>query len=219
MSIRILIADDHTILRQGLRPILESEGEFKVVGEASTGLDALAKIEKLRPDVVLLDLKMPSLGGLEVLRKVQQAFPRTQVVILTMYQKEAHVLEALRHGNCSYVMKGADSELLIEAIRAAARGERFLSPPITEEDIENYIRQAQNQELDPYETLTNREREIIHLVVEGLSNNDIAARLMISPRTVEVHRMRAMHKLRLQNQGELVRFAVQHGIIPLEDTP
>jgi len=219
MSIRILIADDHTILRQGLRPILESEGEFKVVGEASTGLDALAKIEKLRPDVVLLDLKMPSLGGLEVLRKVQQAFPHTQVVILTMYQKEAHVLEALRHGNCSYVMKGADSELLVEAIRAAARGERFLSPPITEEDIENYIRQAQNQELDPYETLTNREREIIHLVVEGLSNNDIAERLMISPRTVEVHRMRAMHKLRLQNQGELVRFAVQHGIIPLEDTP
>lgn len=217
MTINILIADDHTILRQGLRPILESEGEFRVIGEASTGLETLAKIERLRPDVVLLDLKMPSLGGLEVLRKVQQSFPRTQVVILTMFQKEAYVLEALRHGNCSYVMKGADSDLLVQAIRAAARGERFLSPPITEEDVENYARQAQNQDVDPYDTLTNREREIIHLVVEGLSSNEIAARLQISPRTVETHRMHAMHKLRLQNQTELMRFAMQHGIIPMEN--
>jgi DNA-binding NarL/FixJ family response regulator len=218
MTIRILIADDHTILRQGLRPILEMEGEFKIIGEASTGQEALTQIERLRPDVVILDLNMPNQNGLQVLRKMQQSFPRTQIVILTMYQKEAYVLEALRQGNYSYVMKGADSDLLVRAIRAAARGERFLSPPISEEDIENYSRQAQNQDLDPYETLTNREREIIHLVVEGLNSSEIATRLTISPRTVETHRMHAMHKLHLQNQTELMRFAIQHGIIPVEDT-
>jgi len=217
MTIHIVLADDHTILRQGLRALLEAEKDFHVVGEAGTGLETLKVLEKLRPDVLVLDLAMPELGGVEVVRQAQQYYPGLGIVILSMYIKESHVLEALKYRSCSYVKKGDESSELIKAIRMAARGERYLGAPVTEEDIENYIRRTQNQELDLYDTLTNREREILLMVVEGFSNSEIANRLIISPRTVETHRARVMHKLGLQNQAELIRFAVQRGLTPGSD--
>jgi DNA-binding NarL/FixJ family response regulator len=173
-------------------------------------------VESLKPDVVLLDLNMPDLNGLEVIRQLKGARHHPAIVILTMLDKSAFVLETLKQGNYSFVMKGESSERLVEAIRMAVRGERYLSPAIKPEDIERYIEQTQSQEIDLWDTLTNREREIIILVIEGMSNNDIANRLMISRRTVEKHRENATSKLHLEGQNELIRYAINRGIIPVD---
>jgi DNA-binding NarL/FixJ family response regulator len=216
MTIRILLADDHTILRQALAPLLESEKDLHIIGEACTGRETLQQVERLRPDVVLLDLNMPDLNGLEVIRQLEAVYPRPAIVILTMLDKTAFVLEALKHGNASFVMKGESSVRLVEAIHMAVRGERYLSPMIEPDDIDRYVERTKSQEIDLWDTLTNREREIIILVIEGLSNHEIATRLMISRRTVEKHRENAMDKLRMQSQNELIRYAVNRGIIPVD---
>jgi two-component system, NarL family, response regulator NreC len=217
MSIKILLADDHTILRQGLRVLLEAEPDFTVIGEASTGLEVLKKVETLSPDVVVLDLGMPELNGLEVTRKINHDNHGTRIVVLSMHAKEAYVLEALKNGASAYVLKGSDTNELIQAIRQVMHGARYLSPPLTERAVEAYLEMTRQMNLDPYDTLTNREREIFLLVVEGHSNAEVARRLTISPRTVEVHRNNLMHKLGLSNRFDLVRYAMQRGMIPMEE--
>jgi len=212
----IVLADDHHVVRQGLRSVLEAEPEFSVVAEASDGLDAVRRVEDLRPDVLIVDLMMPGLGGLEVTRQVRKCSPQTHVVVLSMHGSEAYVLEALRNGAAAYVLKNASTADLVQAVYEVTSGRRYLSPPLSERGIEAYVERGRTGPADPYELLTTREREVLHLAAEGNSHAGIAARLGISPRTAEVHRANLMRKLNLHSQTELIRFALQRGIVQLE---
>ena len=217
MSISILLADDHTILRQGLRAILEAESDFIIIGEADNGQEALTQIEALKPDVLVLDLALPDMNGLEVIRRMHHGSTHTQVVVLSMHARGAYVQEALKYGTKGYVLKGSDSKELVQAIRLAKLGHHYLSPSLARSSIEAQFQLTQTQRLDPLETLTNREREILPLAASGMSSSGIGEKLSISPRTVEVHRARILHKLGLQNQAELIRYTLQRGILPIEE--
>ena len=212
----IVVADDHPVVRQGLRAVLEAEPGFSIVGEAGDGRHAVELVDNLRPHVLVLDLMMPGLSGVEVSRQVHQRSPVTRVVILSMYDNEAYVLEALRNGAAAYVLKGAGASELIHAIYEVLAGRRYLSPPLSERAIETYLGKALEAPAVPHETLTTREREVLYLAIEGLSNSEVAARLGISPRTAETHRANFMRKLGLQNQTDLIRYAVRHRMIPSE---
>lgn len=212
----LVLADDHPVVRQGLRLVLEAEPDFRVVGEGGEGWETVQLVERLQPDVLLLDVMMPGLSGLEVARQVQQRAPRTRVVILSMHATESYVLEALRAGAMAYVLKESDAAALVQAIREACAGRRYLSPPLSERAIEAYLRKSQAEPLDPYETLTTREREVLHLAAEGHTNPEIGRRLFISPRTVEIHRRNLMRKLGLRTQTDLIRYALQRGLLPAE---
>ncbi len=213
---RIVLADDHPVVRQGLRVLLEAEPDFSVVGEAGDGLETSGLVERLQPDVLVLDLLMPGLDGIEVIRQVRRRTPQTRVVVLSMHSDEAYVLEALGAGAAAYVLKKSTLAELGHAIREAVAGRHYLSPPLSEHAIEAYLEKAKAA-LDPYQTLTPREREVLHLVAEGCTNVEVAARLSISPRTVEMHRSHLMRKLDLHTQTDLVRYALQKGILPLKD--
>jgi DNA-binding NarL/FixJ family response regulator len=212
----IVLADDHHIVRQGLRSLLEAEPGFSVVGETGDGVEAAQLVERLQPGVLVLDLMMPGLNGLEVTRQVSQRSPQTRVVILSMHANEAHVLEALRAGAVAYVLKESTSAELVRAVREAVAGRRYLSPPLSERAIEAYMQKAESVALDPYETLTAREREVLYLVAEGHTNAEIADRLFISRRTVETHRANLMRKLGLRTQTDLISYALRRGILPME---
>lgn len=212
----VVLADDHAVVRQGLRALLEATPEFAIVGEVDDGLKVLEAMERVRPNVLVLDLMMPGLNGLEITRQVHKRFPQIRIVILSMHASEAYVLEALRHGAAGYVLKEATSEEVVQAVREAAAGRRYLSRPLSERAIEAYARKAQETSLDLYETLTSREREVLHLAAEGRSNAEIATRLGISPRTAETHRANLMQKLGLQSQTDLVRYALRRGIVSLD---
>jgi two-component system response regulator NreC len=212
----ILLADDHHVVRQGLRSLLEAEPDFSVVGETGDGLEAAQLVERLRPHVLVLDLMMPGLNGLEVTRRVSQRSPQTRIVILSMHANEAHVLEALRAGASAYVLKESTAAELVRAVREAVAGRRYLSPPLSERAIETYVQKAESAALDSYERLTAREREVLHLVVEGHTNAEIADRLFISRRTVETHRANLMRKLDLRSQTDLISYALRRGILPME---
>jgi len=213
----IVLADDHHIVRKGMRAVLEAEADFRLVGEASDGLEAVQLVERLRPDVLVLDLMMPGLNGLEVARQVGKRSPQTRVLILSMHAGDDYVLEALRTGVTGYVLKDTGMAELVKAVRETVAGRRYLSPALAERAIDAYVLQTKESTLDRYETLTDRERETLHLAAEGLTNTEVAARLSISPRTVETHRANMMRKLSLQNQTELVIYALRRGIIALEE--
>jgi len=215
MPTRILVADDHEIVRQGVRAVLQAEPEFAVVGEATSGLDVLGLVERLRPQVLVLDLMMPGLNGLEVTRQIHRQFPALRILILSMHATESYVLEALRSGAAGYLLKTGSSAEVLEAVRAVVAGKRYLSPPLSERAIEAYAERAQGAS-DAYETLTTRERAVLQLVAEGHSNNAAAERLGISPRTIETHRANLMRKLGLQGQVDLVRYTLRRGILPPE---
>jgi DNA-binding NarL/FixJ family response regulator len=212
----IVLADDHPVVRQGMRALLEAEPDFRVIGEAGDGLEAASLVERLQPDVLVLDLMMPGLSGLETARQVRQRAPRTRVVILSMHADESYVLEALRHGAVGYLLKTSNPTDLVLAVREVAAGRRYLGPPLSERAIEAYIEKTGETPLDPYETLTAREREVLHLSVLGHSNAAIADRLGISPRTVETHRAHVMDKLNLRNQADLIGYAIRRRIIVTE---
>ena len=214
--ISILLADDHPVVRRGLRALLEAVAEFRVVGETGDGLEVVRLVEELRPQVLVLDLMMPGVGGLEVARQVNLRFPTTKVVILSMHANEAYVLEALRNGASAYVLKDAGGGELLQAVRSVVAGSRYLSAPLSERAIADYVEKAKSAPLDPVGELTTREREVLGLAAEGQSTGDIAARLGISPRTAETHRANLMRKLGLHNQTALVRFAIRQGILPPE---
>jgi DNA-binding NarL/FixJ family response regulator len=213
LALTIVLADDHQIVRQGLQAIFRTEPDLRVVGEAAGGPEALRMVERLRPDVLVLDLMIPGLSGLEVARETARLSPRTRVVVLSMHANEAYVVEALRAGANAYVLKEEGARELVSAIREASVGRRYLSASLSEESLQAYGKRESPSIVDPYHTLTRREREVLQLTAEGQSGSEVAARLFISPRTVEAHRANLMHKLGVRNQKELVRYAVQHGIL------
>lgn len=212
----ILLADDHQIVREGLRLLLESEPDLKVVGEAGDGLEAVRLVERLHPDVLVADLMMPGLSGLDVVREVCRTTPRTRAIVLSMHDNEAYVLQALRNGAAGYVLKGGGAAHLAEAVRTVAGGGRYLSPALTQRAVQAYVSKAEAIAPDSYESLSGREREVLHLAAEGHTNVEIAERLTISPRTVESHRASLMRKLELRSQTDLVRYAIRRGILPLD---
>ena len=214
--ISIVLADDHQVVRQALRALLETEPGFAVVGDTSDALRVVELVGQLDPDVLVLDLMMPGLGGMEITRQVTHLRGRTRVLILSMHMNEAHVVEAIASGAQGYVRKDATATDLIRAIRQVAAGQLFLSPPFSDETIEAYRRRAAEAAYDPYERLTRREREVLHLAAEGLGNVEVGRRLGISPRTAETHRARIMQKLGLRRLADLVRFAIRRGLVSLE---
>ena len=215
----IVLADDHRIVRQGLHALLKAEPDFSIIGEAGDGLEALALVKRLNPDVIVLDLMMPGLNGLEVARQISKQVQHTKIIILSMYDDEGFVLEALSNGASAYVLKDAGSNDLIQAVREVCGGHRYLSPPLSDRAIEVYEQLTKAKTMDKYETLTTREREVLHLSAEGHTNSEIASRLGISVRTAETHRSKVMHKLGVHTQADLTRYALQRGIIPMEKTP
>jgi len=217
MTTTIVLADDHQVVRQGLRALLEAEADFRLIGEAGDGLETVQLVERLKPHVLIVDLMMPSLNGLEITRQVSQRSPQTRIVILSMHANEAYVLEALRNGAVGYVLKDSSIAELVQAVREVVSGRRYLSPPLSERAIEAYLRKAEPATLDPYETLTLREREVLHLAAEGHTNAEIAEHLSISPRTAETHRANMMRKLDLRTQTDLIRYALRRGILPMEE--
>src|SRR5687767_11728088 len=195
---RIVLADDHPVVRHGVRSLLQSDAELSVVGEASDGIETVQVVEKLSPDVLVVDLMIPGLNGLEITRQVRQRSPMTRVIILSMHANEPYVLEALKNGASGYVLKDSSGTDLIQAVRLVATGQRYLSPPLSERAVEAYMMKSQESSFDAYDGLTDREREVLQLAAEGLSNPEIAGRLSISPRTVETHRANLMRKLSLK---------------------
>jgi DNA-binding NarL/FixJ family response regulator len=212
----IVLADDHLVVRKGMRLLLEAEPDFELVGEAEDGLEAVDLAERMKPDVLVVDLMMPGLNGIEATRQVLKRSTHTKVVILSMHGNDEYVLEALRNGATGYVLKDAGADELVEAVRVVSGGERYLSPELAERAIDAYVRQTEETTLDRYETLTDREREVLHMAADGFTNVEIAARLSLSPRTVENHRANMMRKLGVSNQTELVRYAIKKGIVSLE---
>jgi two-component system, NarL family, response regulator NreC len=218
-TVTIALADDHHLVRQALRTLLETESEFTVVAEASDGLEAVQVVERLGPEILVVDLMMPGLNGTEVARQVSRKHPETRVIVLSMHVNEAHVMEALHNGASGYVRKDATAADLIRAIREVAAGHLYLSPPFADNAIEAYRKRAEEAAVDPYRDLTDREREVLHLAAEGLGNTEIGVRLGISPRTAETHRANVMKKLGLHRQIDLVRFALRRGIVSADEEP
>ncbi len=212
--ITIVLADDHHVVRQGLRALLETETDFRIIGEAGDGITTAQLVENLKPNILVLDLMMSGMNGLEVTRQVSKRAPRTTVVILSMHNNEGYVLEALRAGAKAYILKESSADELVRAIREVIAGRRYLGPPLSERIIDAYLSKAESSIPNPYDALTAREREVLHLAAQGSTNAEIAARLFISRRTAEIHRTNMMHKLDLRTQTQLVRYAMERGILP-----
>lgn len=214
MSIRIVLADDHTIVRNGLRAVLERHPDLAVVGEASNGREAIEAVERERPDLVILDLAMPILNGIEAARRISAEHPKTAVMILSMHADESYILKALRAGARAYLLKDSAESDLIQAIRAVSAGKAFFSPIVSKVLADDYLRQLQEHGVeDRYESLTARERELLQLIAELKSTKDIAALLGVSPHTVDTHRGNLMQKLNVHSIPELVLYAVRKGVI------
>lgn len=208
-KIRVLLADDHAILRKGVRMLISSQPDMEVVGEAKTGREAIEEARKLKPDVVVMDVSMPELNGIEGTRQICDELDHTRVIGLSMHKDAVYVREILRAGARGYLLKDSDDDDLIRAIRAVSRGEAFLSPAVSDAVLTDYRRHVSN----PVDLLTSREREVLALVAEGKTNKEIANQLNVSVYTVESHRGSVMEKLNLHNTGDIVRFALRNGLI------
>ena len=212
--VRVVLADDHPVVRQGLRRLLEGEPDLTVVGETGEGREVVALVARTEADVLVVDLRLPGLSGLEITRQVSRERPATRVLVLSMHATEAYVLEALANGASGYALKDSSADETLRAIREVAAGRRYLAPPLTDRAIEAYAQRLRDQpSTDPYDALTSREREVLQLAAEGLANAEIGKRLFISPRTVEVHRGNLSRKLGLGSQTDLVRYALRRGIV------
>ncbi|HEX8951514.1 MAG TPA: response regulator transcription factor, partial [Polyangia bacterium] len=207
MKTQILLADDHQVIIDGLKALLSGEPDMEVIGQATDGLQVLPRVLELKPEVLVLDLMMPGLGGLEVARQVRDRAPATKVIVLSMHNNDAYVVEALRNGAVGYVLKQAEARALVDAIRAVRGGGRYLSPPLSEEKLQRWEMDAKAAPFDPYDTLSTREREVLQLAAEGLTSAAIGERLAIGKRTVETHRANLQRKLGVRTQADLVRFA------------
>jgi DNA-binding NarL/FixJ family response regulator len=208
----VVLADDHEIVRKGVRSVLEADKHFTVLAEVSDGLAAVAAVEKHKPALLFLDLSLPRLHGIEVLRQVRSTSPQTRVLILSMHNDEPYVIEALRAGAWAYILKGSESEEIIKATQEVLAGRRFLSAPLSEW-ASSALAVKTPDSSDPYNTLSPREREVLQLAAEGLGNTEIAEKLFISSRTAETHRANLMRKLNLQSATDLVRYAIRRGLI------
>ena len=213
-QIRILLADDHVVMRRGLRLLLETQPDFCVIGEASDGRQAIAAATALKPDIALLDIAMPFLNGAEAAQRITEALPGVSIIILSMHADESYVLRALRAGAKGYLLKDSGESDVIDAIRAVSEGKTFFSPEISKMLVEDYVRDIRSRGVDDnYEMLTSREREVLHLLAEGKPNKEVAALLGLSQHTVETHRRNLQEKLNLHNFAELVLYAVRKGLI------
>jgi len=212
--VRILLADDHTVMRNGLRLLLERQPNLQVVGEAADGRQAVVLSESANPDVVIMDIGMPNLNGIEAARQIVSHNPRTAIAILSMHSDESYVIRALKAGARAYLLKDSAEADLLAAVRALSEGKSFFSPAISRILVEDYMRQLERQGAeDTYELLTNREREILQLLAEGRTNKEVAAMLNLSLYTVETHRTHILQKLNLHSVPELILYAVRKGII------
>jgi len=210
----LVIAEDHHVVRHGLRLLLEGERDLRIIGEASDGWQAVELVRTLAPDLLLLDLIVPRLHGLEVTRQVARDYPRTRVVILSGHAEESYVVEALQNGAAAYVLKDSTATDLVEAVRKVKQGRRYLSPSLSEKAISLFEQQAKAPGADIYDSLTSRERLVLQMAAEGSSSAEIGKQLFISQRTAETHRANLMRKLGLHSQTDLVRFAIRKRIIP-----
>ncbi|MFN7993634.1 MAG: response regulator transcription factor [Bryobacteraceae bacterium] len=208
-KIHILLADDHAVVRQGFKMILAAQPDMEIVGEAGNGREAVEFAEKLQPDVVVMDVAMPELNGIEATRRLADSSPRTRVLALSMHKDSVYVREILRAGARGYLLKDAIASDLLAAVRAVARGEGYLSPGVSDAVLNDYRRHV----TDPIDLLTSREREVLQMIAEGKTNKEIANILNLSVYTVDAHRGRIMEKLNLHSVNELVRFAVRYGMV------
>jgi len=213
-TVRILLADDHTVVRKGLRLLLESHPGFEVVADAADGRGAVALAEEHTPDVVVMDVAMPSLNGIEAARQITARLPHTAVVFLSMHSDESYVLKALKSGGRGYLLKDSAEADLINAVRAVTEGKSFFSPAISKMMMEDHMRELRERQIeDSYELLTTREREVLQLLAEGKSNKEVAAVLNLSLYTVETHRGNILQKLDLHSGAELILYAIRKGVI------
>ncbi len=211
MSIRVVLADDHGVVREGIRMVLEQNADITVVGNAADGREALRAVQKLQPDVVVMDIGMPELNGIEATEQLRVVCPASQVVILSMFANAEHIIRALQAGARGYVLKESAGKEVVDAVRSVHAGARYLSQKISETMIERFLEQS-GGEISPLQRLSLREREVLQLVVEGYSSLQIADVVHLSPKTVETYRSRLMHKLKISDIPTLVKFAIQHGL-------
>jgi DNA-binding NarL/FixJ family response regulator len=215
-KIRVLIADDHTIVRSGVRLLRDAEPDVEVVGEALDGAEAVELAEELQPDVVLMDIAMPGMDGMQATRHIRAAWPDVNVLVLTMHRQDEYLFELLKAGASGYILKAAETNELIHAVRVVARGEVFLYPTMTRRLVRDYLERT-GEDGAPVSALTAREQQILTLLAEGHSSQEIAERLVISPSTVYSHRSRLMEKLGLTSRYELLQYARRHGLLPPSD--
>ncbi len=208
-TIKVLLADDHAIVRQGLKLILAAQPDFEVVGEAANGREAAELAEKLKPDIVLMDVQMPDLNGIEATRRMVAANSRIKVLVLSMHKEALYVREVLKAGARGYILKDAIDTELLSAMRSVARGDGYISPAVSGALLTDYREQSSN----PLDTLSTREREVLQLIAEGKTNKEVATKLNLSVYTVDSHRGKIMEKLNLHSAGELVRFAMKNGLV------
>jgi len=216
MSIRVLVADDHAIVRHGLIRSIQQEQDMEVVGQASEGHKAVERARELTPNVVVMDISMPGLNGIEATRLIRRDAPETRVIGLSMHSARRFVTEMFKAGAAGYLLKDCEFDELAEAIRAVARGNTYITPAISSVVIESYIRQPQQETDGAFSVLTAREREVLQLMAEGHSTRQVARRLYISPKTVEAHRLKVMRKLDIDNVAQLTKYAIQEGLTSVQ---
>ncbi len=217
MTITVFLADDHAVVRDGLRLLLEEQGDIKVIGDAANGREAVQQVEQFRPDVVVMDIAMPELNGIEATRQICEACPSAQVVVLSMHYTTEHIFRALQAGARGYLLKESAGVEVINAVRTVHTGHRYLSQKISDKVIDNYVRQRKTTETtSPLALLSPRERQILQLVVEGESSAEIASAISLSRKTVETYRSRLMRKLDISDLPSLVKFAIRQGLTPVE---
>ncbi len=216
MTVRVVVVDDHTLVRQGIVGLLTSQPDIEVVGQAGDAREAMVVIASVAPDVVLMDIAMPGRSGLDATREIRDRFPAVQVLVVTIHDREDYLFQALRAGAAGYVLKGAEVQDLLEAVRTVQRGEVYLFPSVTKKLVADYLRRSQaGEDRTTYDGLSDREREILGLIAQGLTTNAIAATLFLSPHTVQSHRDHIMTKLDLHSKAALIKYAIAHGLIEL----
>ena len=212
-KIKVLIVDDHALLREGIRSLLASHDDIEVVGEAANGSEAIEKVREVDPDVILMDIAMPIMDGLEATRRIRKQNPNIKIIILTQYDRKDYVLSSIKSGASGFIPKNVIISELVSAIRTTHSGDAFLHPSVAKMVIEDYLRQV---EPSPYDRLTDREREVLKLVAEGLTNQEIADLLCVRVKTVLGHRTNLMEKLGIHNRTELIKYAIRKGLIAVD---
>lgn len=215
-SLRVLIADDHPVVRLGIRSLLESQPDIVVVGEAATGQEALEKAVALKPDLIVMDIAMPGMSGIDATRRIKEALPEVYILVLTMHDDEEFFFPVLRAGASGYVLKDADHQELLYAVRLVPQGQVFLSPAVAKSVLEDFMAASGGKEEEKYSSLTPREKEVLRLAASGQTNREMADALFLSIRTVEKHRQSVMRKLGLVTRDDLKKYALRRGLIDLE---